>query len=116
MRRLEALAWLLVVSACSSGSEAAPLRLGAAAEGGDTRLTLFHAPGYQINARVAPALTLDGGTVLRFDSTKLSPDSSYFAEPPTALLAGRHHRVHGTLRASVCATAERVCRSVTLEL
>ena len=116
MSRVVAMAALLGLSACSAAPEVAPVRLGMAAAGRDTRLTLYHAAGYQINARVAPALTLDGGTVLLFGSTKLSPDSSYFTEPPTALLAGRHRRVRGTLRASVCATAERVCRSVTLEL
>jgi hypothetical protein len=107
---------MLAVSACSTAPDTATLRLETAAAGSDTRLTLHHAPGYEINARVAPALTLDDGTVLRFGSPRLTADSSAFADPPTVLLAGRHDRIHGTLRASVCVTAERVCRGVTLRL
>ena len=116
MRRMGVAALLVALTACAPGRAETPVRVGSAAAGRDNPLTLYHAPGYQINARVAPALMLEGGTVLRFGSTKLSPDSSYFAEPPTTLLPGRHRRVRGTLHASVCATAERVCRSVTLEL
>ena len=106
---------LLAISACSTHSDS-PLQLATAAEGRNTRLTLHAAPGYEINARVAPALVLETGAVVRFTSAKLSADSTAFADPPTALLTGRHERVHGTLRASVCVTAERVCRSVTLRL
>jgi len=65
--------------------------------------------------RVAPALELPNGAVLRFDGARTA-DSSSFAEPPTALLAGRHKRIHGHLRASVCAKAEKVCRAVMLDL
>jgi hypothetical protein len=83
--------------------------------GADTRLTLLAATGVDINARVAPALELPDGAVVRFDGPRTS-DSSNFAEAPTARLTGRHDRVHGRLRASVCAKAEQVCRSITLEL
>jgi hypothetical protein len=72
-------------------------------------------PEVEVNARAAPALELPGGTVLRFDGRRTA-DSSYFAEPPTATLAGRHEQVHGRLRASICRRAEGVCRTVTLEL
>lgn len=93
-----------------------PLYLTAAARGPDTQVTLHAAPHLKINARLAPALELAGGTVLRFAGTHLTPDSAYFAEPPSALLTGRHDVVHGTLRASVCRDDEQVCRSLTLKL
>src|SRR5690242_4470089 len=41
-------------------------------------LRLVAAPGARINARLKPALELDGGRVLRFDSPYLTPDSAYF--------------------------------------
>jgi hypothetical protein len=84
--------------------------------GPDTRLSLIAAPGLKVNARLKPALELEDGTVLRFDSPRLTPDSAYFAEAPTALLAGRHEKLSGTLRASVCGVDEQVCRRVSLTL
>ena len=79
-------------------------------------MTLVAEPGLMVNARLAPALELADGTVLRFGGARLTPDSAYFAEPASALLAGHHAHVHGTLRASVCREDERLCRSLTLEL
>src|SRR2546426_9944814 len=75
-------------------------------------LRLVVAPGVRINARLKPALELDDGTVLRFDSPLLTPDSAYYAAPPTAASPGGAHR--GTLRASVCQPGEGICRSVRL--
>jgi hypothetical protein len=75
-------------------------------------LRLVAAPGVQINARLKPAIELDDGTVLRFDSPQLTPDSAYFAGAPTAALpegAGR-----GTLRVSVCSSGEAICRSLAM--
>ena len=92
-----------------------PLQVTVAPAGADTRVTLHAEPGLDINARVAPALELSNGAVLRFDGARTA-DSSSFAEPPTALLVGRHDRIHGRLRASVCAKAEKVCRAVMLDL
>ena len=92
------------------------LRVTTAPAGGDTRLTLIAPPGVKLNARVKPALELRDGTVLRFDSPHLTPDSAYFTRPPTVLLAGPSRRVKGTLRASVCRPDELVCRSVTQEI
>ena len=92
-----------------------PLQVTVAPAGADTRVTLHAEPGLDINARVVPALELPNGTVVRFDGARTA-DSSSFAQPPTALLAGRHERIHGHLRASVCAKAEKVCRGVTLDL
>jgi hypothetical protein len=110
-----AAALALAVLACGGERPAAPFRGATSAAGADTRLTLIAAPGYKVNARLVPALELPGGTVLRFDGARTA-DSSYFAEPAHALLAGRHGRIHGTLRASVCRQDELVCRSLTLEL
>jgi hypothetical protein len=92
------------------------LRLRAARAGPDTRLTLLAAPGIEINARLAPALELPNGTIVRFVTGRRTADSAYFAEPPSARLPGRHDRVHGTLRASVCRNDALVCRSITLQL
>ena len=75
-------------------------------------LRLLAAPGVRINARLKPALELDDGTVLRFDSPLLTPDSAYYAAPPTAASPAGAHR--GTLRASVCQPGEGICRSVRL--
>jgi hypothetical protein len=105
----------LALLACGGERPPAPFRVTTTAAGADTRLTLLAAPGYKVNARLAPALELPDGTVLRFDAVRTS-DSSYFAVPARALLAGRHAQVHGTLRASVCRQDELVCRSLTLEL
>jgi hypothetical protein len=107
---------LLAALACSRGAPPAQLRLTTAAAGADTRLTLVAEPGLKVNARVAPALELPDGRVLRFSGAHLTADSAYFAEPASALLPGRHARVHGRLRASVCREDEQVCRSLTVEL
>jgi hypothetical protein len=112
---------LLALSAVLAGCRAsprseAPLYLSVAAQGPDSRVTLHAAPHLKINARLAPALELPGGRVLRFAGTRLTADSAYFTEPPSAVLAGEHEEVHGTLRASVCRDDELVCRSITLEL
>ena len=112
---------LLLLSAAALGCRSspptdAPLRLTTSTAGHDTRVILHAGPHLKINARLAPALELPGGTVLRFAADRLTPDSAYFAESPSALLAGRHDRVHGTLHASVCRDDEQVCRSLTLEL
>ena len=110
---------LLAAAALACSGRAAPpgpVHLTTAAVGANTRLTLVAEPGVMVNARVAPALELADGTVLRFGSARLTPDSAYFAEPPSALLAGRHGRVHGRLRASVCRVDERLCQAVALDL
>jgi hypothetical protein len=106
-----------LAAACGRpGTGSGPLHLALSAAGPDTRLTLTAEPGLKINARLAPALELADGTVLRFAAGERSADAAYFSEPPTAWLAGRHAEVHGTLRASVCHADELVCRSVTLSL
>ena len=104
--------------ALTIGCEGNPpvLRLLSASEGDGLRLTLQSASGTHINARLKPVLEMRNGTLLRFDSPYLTPDSSYFAAPPEALLPRARGPVHGRLRASVCDQDERTCRVVTLQL
>ena len=75
-------------------------------------LRLVAAPGVQINARLKPALGLDDGTVVRFDSPRLTADSAYFAAAPTAAPPEGARR--GTLRVSVCPSGEGICRSLAI--
>jgi hypothetical protein len=75
-------------------------------------LRLVAASGVRINARLKPALEVDDGTVLRFDSPRVTPDSAYFAAAPTAAPPGAARR--GTLRVSVCTFGEGICRSLTM--
>ena len=107
---------LLGVACARPAALPGPVHLETARAGADTRVTLVAAPGLKVNARLKPALELPDGSVLRFDSTRLTADSAYFAEPPSALLAGSHRRLEGTLRVSVCRIDEQVCRTVTLQL
>lgn len=105
------------ILACSPPADApTPLQLTATPAGPDTRVTLSAEPGFKLSARLAPALELADGAILRFDAAQRTADSAYFAVPPSALLPGRHDGVHGTLHASVCRDGEQVCRSITLEL
>ena len=105
------------IAGCTDSSRPdALLRVTTSPAGADTRLSLHAAPQLEINARVAPALELPNHSVVRFGAARLTADSAYFAEPPSALLAGRHETVHGTVRASVCEVGERVCRSLTLKI
>jgi hypothetical protein len=101
---------------CAGEPNTAGVHLETARIGANTRVTLLAAPGLRVNARLKPALELSDGRVLRFDSSRLTADSAYFAEPPSALLPGMHSRLHGKLRASVCDAGERVCRSVVVDL
>ena len=106
-----------LATACSHPpTDPAPIQVATSPSGPDTRLTLHATPHLKINARLVPALELDDGTLLRFHTGLLTADSAYFAEPPSAVLSGRHARVHGTLRASVCRDDEQVCRAVRLEI
>jgi hypothetical protein len=106
-----------LATACSRPpTESSQLQVTTAPSGADTRLTLHAAPHLKINARLVPALELDDGTLLRFRIGLLTADSAYYAEPPSAVLPGRHARVHGTLRASVCRDDEQVCRAVRVDI
>lgn len=102
--------------ACSGTRDpGAPIRVNYSPAGDSTRLTLVPSAGSRINARLKPALELPDGTVLRFDSPRLTADSAYFAEPPSALVAGQRKNVRGTIRASICGE-EPACRQFVLEL
>jgi hypothetical protein len=106
-----------LAAACSRPpADPAPLHITTTPAGPNTRLTLHAGPHLKINARLAPALELDGGALLRFRTGLRTADSAYYAEPPSAVLPGRHTRVHGTLRASVCRDDEQVCRGVRVEI
>jgi hypothetical protein len=111
-----AIASAMVVSCASPAEAPAPLHLTTTPAGADTRVTVVAAPDLQVNARLAPSLELRDGTILRFTTGRRTADSAYFAEPPSARLPGRHDRIHGTLRASVCRERERVCRAVKVEI
>ena len=102
-------AFVLVIfamaSACHGRSSIVALESG-------SPFRLVAAPGVRINARLKPALELDDGTVVRFDSPQVTPDSAYFAAPPTAAPPRGARR--GTLRVSVCQSGEAICRSLKM--
>ena len=102
--------------ACFPAADPAlPVRVDRSPAGDSTRLTLVPLPGVRINARLKPALELADGTVLRFDSSRLTADSAYFADPPSVFVAGREAAINGRVRASVCGD-EATCRPVELDL
>ena len=108
---------LLLAGACALDKGPDPLvRLETTLTGEQSRVTLIPAASIKLKARLKPALELADGSILRFDSARLTADSSYFAEPPAAVLPGRHRRVRGTLRASVCENDAPVCRALVMEL
>jgi hypothetical protein len=110
--------WLLIglMLGCGQAGGRPGLRLEASRVESNTRLTLIPDAGLKISARLPPALEFSDGSVLRFTSLRLTPDSAYFAEPPAAWLRGRPREVHGTLHASVCDAGAAVCRSVVIRL
>lgn len=107
MRRMVAVLVLGVVAACHS----VPFRVEVEHGGPAGRLRLVAAPGARINARLKPALELTDGTVLRFDSPRLTADSAYYADAPTTEGALPEEAHRGVVRASVCPREERICRS-----
>lgn len=82
---------------------------------GDRVLRLDPAPGARINARLPPMLELRSGAVLTLSADELTADSSYFVTSPQAAL-GATPAGSATLRASVCPSNLRVCRSVVLDV
>ena len=105
MMRIALLVAVLSTAACRGRPPLVALEAG-------PPLRLVAAPGAQINARLKPALELDDGTVLRFDSPRLTADSAYFAAAPTAAPPEGARR--GTLRVSVCPSGEGICRSLEI--
>jgi hypothetical protein len=108
MRRIAVvvLAALAIGAACHGRPSLVALQAG-------PPLRLVAAPGVRINARLKPALELEDGTVVRFDSPRLTVDSAYFAAAPTAA-APRSESRYGTLRLSVCPAGERLCRLLVM--
>ena len=110
----------MLLAACARAEPQAtsqrPLVLRTIPSGDSLRLELMAAPGWKINARLKPVLETRAGTLVRFDSPLLTPDSAYFAAAPVAVVAARAASVRGTLRASVCAAGEAVCRVVVVEV
>lgn len=91
------------------------LRVERSREPGGIRLTLIAKPSVKINAQLKPALELADGTVLRFDTPQITPDSAYFTANPELLLPpGVPAR--GIIRASVCDSGEAVCRLAKVSL
>jgi hypothetical protein len=108
---------LLALAGCSRASTpAAQLSVSREPVSAGTRLLLVPEAGARISAQYPPTLTLDDGTVVRFDTTALSSDSAYFIAPPSALLGRAPRAAHGLLKASVCGKHEAVCRLVKLEV
>lgn len=101
--------------ACGQPAVSPPVTLERRETTEGLRLVLVAEAGARINARLKPALERGDGTVLLFDSARLSSDSAYFDEPPTLMLPA-HSAVRGRLRASVCRADEKVCRIVVLEV
>jgi hypothetical protein len=115
-KRWATLTGLLGLVSCLGAGSSDPFHLEAVPLGANTRLTLLAAPGLKLNARLKPALELTDGRVLRFDSPRLTADSAYFAEPPSAIAIGRRAHWRGKLRASVCDAGETICRTVVQDL
>jgi hypothetical protein len=115
-RALFSVLCLSLVTDCRAVAPKAPLSVESVPEGKVTRLVLHASSGLKVNARLAPALELGNGRVVRFHSDRLTSDSAYFAEPPFALVPDRQRPVHGTLRASVCDSGATVCRAMVLKL
>jgi len=105
MMRIALLVAVLSTTACRGRPPLVALEAG-------PPLRLVAAPGVQINARLKPALELDDGTVLRFDSPRLTADSAYFAAAPAAATPRAARR--GTLRVSICPSGEGICRSLEI--
>ncbi|MBA3343926.1 MAG: hypothetical protein H0T44_01290 [Gemmatimonadales bacterium] len=103
----------LVALGCGPRVAPPPVSLVATSHGGRATLAAVPGPGVRINAQVAPALELNGGTVLRLTQGRMTSDSAYFAEPPWALRR-QSGPVRGILRISYCRTDEALCRAVAL--
>lgn len=105
---------VLIVAAVAACGPTVPFRLAVERGGALRRFSLIAAPGVRINARLKPSLELEDGTVLRFDSPHLTEEHAYFADAPTLETAPESALHRGVVRASVCSTGERICRSFAL--
>lgn len=107
---------VLMALAAGACRPAIPFRLEAerGIAGRPVRLSIIGDPGARINARLKPALELADGKVLRFDSPHVTGDSAYFTDAPTLEAALPEEARQGLLRASICPTGEKLCRSFEL--
>jgi hypothetical protein len=103
-------------AASPAESEPALVHLEGTASGEGYRLTLVPAPGARINARLHPVLELEGGRWVQFDQAMLSPDSSYFAAPPEAILDRAGPHLKGILRVGVCPAGLNLCRALQIPI
>jgi hypothetical protein len=103
----------VLTAACAHQAE--PIRIVRDQVARGVRLSLVAAPGARINARLKPAFELVDGTVRRFDSPAVTPDSAYFTAPPELVLPSGQSP-EGVVRASVCPAGESVCRMVTVHM
>ena len=99
-----------LVVALAACRPAVPFQL-AVQHGQVSRFRLVSAPGARVNARLKPALELEDGTVLRFESPHVTADSAYFVDAPTAEAPLRESVHGGIVRASVCSAGEKLCRT-----
>ncbi|MGH7631034.1 MAG: hypothetical protein ACREOF_16950 [Gemmatimonadales bacterium] len=99
----------LFSAGCSTGP-GHPVELRVEPGAVSTRIRLVPAPGWRINALLPPAFERAGGSVIRLAAGRVSADSAYYVEPPAATLPGVHRTLRGTIRASICAEGEQVCR------
>jgi hypothetical protein len=75
-----------------------------------TVIRLVPAPGWRINALLPPAFEQPDGSVIRLGASQVSADSAYYLMPPWAPLPDSRSLLRGTIRASVCAAGEQICR------
>jgi hypothetical protein len=106
---------MLLMVGCG-GPAGLPLRVETTHTPAGIQLALLAPAGARINARLAPALELTDGRVLRFSASELTTDSTYFTSPPMLTLPAIEHTPHGVIRAGVCLQGERVCRTIELAL
>lgn len=79
-------------------------------------IRLVPRPGWRINALLPPAFEGSDGSIVRLTADSLTADSAYYLVPPAATLPGTHRTPRGTVRASVCAVGEQVCRPYVKEV
>lgn len=107
--------WLLlaaIAAGCRTGDAHLPVRLIVREHAAGAALELLPQHGVKINARLAPVLDTEDGRLARFTASALTPDSAYFAAPPSAVIDLSPQMVRGTLRVSICNDGEQVCRAL----
>ena len=103
---------VLGVAFLAGACGAPPFRIDRVRGPSGVLLTLTPDPGARVNARLRPALELSDGVVLRFNGTRLTPDSAYFEDAATVTVPPEVRS--GLVRASACPVGQEVCRSYTM--